>query len=149
MKGAARNRRSKRSRGFTLVELLVVVMIIAILATVGLPQYFRTVERSRLAEATNLCSAYNTAQQRYYMVKSAHATTFNNLDIDPPTMKFFNIGTVGGSATVFNLTLARNTAAPGAGAPGVNTSYSIRCAGDSGGASNVTCPSCPGYLDPT
>jgi len=38
-------------RGFTLLELIVVVIILGILATLGLTQYGRMVERSRGAEA--------------------------------------------------------------------------------------------------
>lgn len=48
-----------RERGFTLVELMIVVVIIAVLASIAVPQYSDYVLRSKVAEA-----ATNLGQQR-------------------------------------------------------------------------------------
>jgi prepilin-type N-terminal cleavage/methylation domain-containing protein len=55
----------KDSRGFTLLELLMVVIIIAILASIALPQYLRTAERSRASEALTLLASIRSSQQRF------------------------------------------------------------------------------------
>src|SRR5438876_2672282 len=49
--------------GFTLMELLVVVLIVGILAAVGVPLYLGYVRDSRLAEAKALAGAALTAAQ--------------------------------------------------------------------------------------
>lgn len=38
-------------KGFTLLELIVVIIILGVLATLGMQQYFRVVEKSRSSEA--------------------------------------------------------------------------------------------------
>ncbi len=52
-------------KGFTLIELLVVVLIIGILSAVALPQYQKTVLKSRTAEAWANLSAMNKAIEVY------------------------------------------------------------------------------------
>ena len=55
------------SKGFTLLELLVVVLIIGILAAIALPQYRRTVEKAKVAEALVNVKAIEGAMQRYIL----------------------------------------------------------------------------------
>ncbi len=50
----------QNKKGFTLLELLVVVLIIGILAAIALPQYYKAVDRSRTA---SLISMLNTVQK--------------------------------------------------------------------------------------
>lgn len=52
--------------GFTLIELMIVVAIIAILAAIALPIYQDYVTRSKITEATNNLSAYRVAMEQYY-----------------------------------------------------------------------------------
>lgn len=56
----------KRNGGFTLVELLIVIVIIGILATLAVPQYQKMVERSKTAEAYNFMDALRKAECLYY-----------------------------------------------------------------------------------
>src|SRR3989442_2331164 len=61
--------------GFTLMELLVVVLIVGILAAVGVPLYLGYVRDSRLAEAKALAGAAMTAAQALSFQNSGNEAT--------------------------------------------------------------------------
>lgn len=56
--------RTKRSQGFTLIEIIIVVVILGILAAIALPKITQNVDKARAAEVFQTASQVNGAYQR-------------------------------------------------------------------------------------
>lgn len=65
-------------RGFTLLELIIVIIIIGVLATLGFAQYGRMVEKSRGAEARAVLGAVRTAAAAFRLENANDTSTFTN-----------------------------------------------------------------------
>lgn len=59
-------RHGRTTRGFTLVEVMIVVAVIGILAAIALPSYNDYVRRGQLPEAFSGLSDYRTKMEQYY-----------------------------------------------------------------------------------
>lgn len=151
--------RVRNEKGFTLVELLAVILIIGILAAIAVPQYFKVIERSRVSESNAFLAAIKGAQERYfakngeYSVATAQTAeefqnALNKLDIIFPAdaanarfgMKFFKVkgwdvppdGKCPDGSPGYLLTLARDQTIPGGAKSGKYGDYEIqmdRCTG--------------------
>lgn len=102
----------ENNKGFTLVELLVVVIIIGILAAAAVPRYFRAVERTRASEAAGLLSGIAAAQERYNQRTGGYTANADLLDVDLPTPQFFQNLAVTAALARLNKVAGSNTGFP-------------------------------------
>ena len=78
-------KQKQMEKGFTLLKLIVVIIIIGILATLGFAQYTKTLEKGRAAEAKLILGNLRSAEEAYYLENSAYATDVTLLAVNAPT----------------------------------------------------------------
>ncbi|PIP18710.1 MAG: hypothetical protein COX41_06785 [Candidatus Omnitrophica bacterium CG23_combo_of_CG06-09_8_20_14_all_41_10] len=75
--------------GFTLIELIIVVVIIGILAGLALIKYGPVTEKARSAEAYSALANIVGAENAYKLENDVYTATLINLDIDIPVSQNF------------------------------------------------------------
>lgn len=93
-------------RGFTLIELMITVVVIAILASIAIPSYRTYVQRSTRTEATSALLRIQAQQEKQFLQWNQYAT---RIDTAAPAGLNMNATTDGGH---YDLAVA---AAPNAG----------------------------------
>jgi len=98
-------RKARKSGGFTLIELVVVLAILAILVAVALPTYRGSREKAYLAEARNAATEWKTLAWSYFIEHSNFSgADFNSIGYSAPNSPVWDyamsVATTNDSATL-------------------------------------------------
>lgn len=91
-----------RSRGFTLIELMITVAVIGILAAVAYPAYLDQVRKARRAQAQATLLNISARQQQMLLDTRSYATSTAALNVSVPNnvQQTYTISLTVGTATV-------------------------------------------------
>lgn len=89
-----------KKRGFTLIEMMIVVAIIAILAGMAIPQYTQYVKKSKATEAVRIMKQVADAEVAFYGANDKYITNMGPLLVDTSNSDKFVYGITVGTYTV-------------------------------------------------
>lgn len=106
---------SNRS-GFTLLEIIIVIIIVGVLASLALPRLFATIEYSRSTEALGAITVIRGSMERCYLASGGNYTACKNwgseLDVPNPGLSpnaHFNYGITPDARVGYTIVATRNT----------------------------------------
>jgi len=118
---------SEKEHGFSLVELIIVIIIVGILAAVGISQYSLTVEKARTAEAKLRLGTLRQLVQEYWLDNGTlNGISDSSLGIDDTcrSTDYYRYKCYGSWGTSTVLAAARCTS--GGKTPNTNRAYTIQ-----------------------
>jgi type IV pilus assembly protein PilE len=84
MRGFMGSQRGRAVRGFTLIEVMIAVAIVAILATLAYPSYLDSVRKSNGRALQGFLMDVSTRQNQYLLDKRQYAATLSDLGVAAP-----------------------------------------------------------------
>lgn len=132
----------KKHRGFTLVEIMIVVAIVGILATVAVPMYTSYMARGKLVDAQSTLTTARVALEQYYQDNRTYVNTATKTSPCPAATTYFTY-TCAPQANYFLIT-ASSAANQGLGAAGsyvytIDSSNAKATTKFAGSTSSATC----------
>ena len=113
----------QRRNGFTLIEVMIVVAIVALLAMVAIPAYTDHIRRGKLAEGTSALLGMKIKMEQYFADNRSYTTPgapvidacVANSSVPKPTLQYFTIDcdTPARTGTTFTITANGGTAGDG------------------------------------
>jgi type IV pilus assembly protein PilE len=97
---------ARRPGGFTLIEVMIVVAIVAILSAVALPAYNRYVTRSRIPEATSNLASWQVKMEQWFQDNQTYyAKNASNCGVSSPgSSNYFSFSCKASSTEAYVLT---------------------------------------------
>jgi prepilin-type N-terminal cleavage/methylation domain-containing protein len=83
------NRKTK-AQGFTILELMVVLIIVGMLTAMALPSFLSQSNKARRSEAQTYMGSINRGQQAYYIENQIFATALENLELGLSESQSYN-----------------------------------------------------------
>jgi len=108
---------SPKEKGFSLIELMIVVAIIAIIAMVAFPSYMNTIRDARKSDGISMINKVMQAQERYFVNNLTYTADLTDLGFasiaNVPSEEGYYLVTAGGCGAGINVCVSITTDAQG------------------------------------
>ena len=100
----------QRQAGFTLIELMITMAVLAILAAIAIPNYTDYVRRGRIPEATSNLQGMKTKMEQWFQDNRSYPATCSTTNPPPagqiliPVLQYFTLTCSNLSATTYTIT---------------------------------------------
>ena len=106
----------RRQAGFTLIELMITMVVLAIIAAIAIPSYIDYILRGKIPEATSNLQAMKTKMEQFYQDNRTYPTGCTTTNPPPagqilvPTLQYFSITCSNLGASTYTVTATGNIA---------------------------------------
>lgn len=116
--------RRQRAGGFTLVELMIGLVVVALLAALAVPSFMDSIRKGRRAEAFAAISSVQQAQERWRSNRATYSTSLSDLGV---------------ASTSSSGNYSMSVSAPSANPADLATGYVVTAVGTAAQASDAQC----------